>query len=716
MKTKRIAIAALFLGLALALSGAGQQSAAELYKAGLYEEEVGGNLQKAIEIYQDILKRFPDNREMAAKAQLHIGLCYEKLGTAEAEKAFRKVIDNYPEQSEAVREAREKLALLLGSRAPQKTGPTGISLRQIWSGPGVDVLGAVSPDGRYLSYVDWTTGDLAIRELGTGTTRRLTNKGSWAQSQEFALFSKWSPDSRQIVYQWFGKDKIFELRTIDINDPSPRVRYRVREEMEYVQAFDWSPDGRFILAGVFGTSAPSPPYAIEQNILLGLVSVADGSLKVIKTFSGQPRQAWGFAFSPDGRYIAYEAGMTGKLNEERDIFMLSVDGGPEIPLIDHPAIDSIIGWTPSGQGLLFRSNRTGTQDMWFVRIHDGKPLGSPELVKSSLGLIVPMGITSSGALFYGLQGGGADVYEVGIEPRTGKISIPAKKAVLLYEGHNGDPDYSPDGKFLAYVSTSSVPLIESQSLLRIFSLETGRIQELKPDLNGFGYPEWTPGGRAISVEGTDKDGRKGIFRVDIQTNEVTPIVLIGKGMETYSHRWSTDGSVLFYSTGDRAGTTGSIFAHDLETGQSKLLPGSPSDAQFFDLSPDAKWLALVNRGRAVGSERTFTLKIMPAAGGEVREIYSFEQGGSPTITPAWSADGRFIYFSRSQAQSSDALMDLYRISADGGEPQKLDLTMARFRHFSAHPDGQRLAFSSMGENPPNSQVWVKENFLPAGKK
>ncbi|MCK7478332.1 MAG: tetratricopeptide repeat protein [Candidatus Moduliflexus flocculans] len=65
-------------------------------KAGLYEEEVGGDLQKAIAIYQDLLKRFPGSREVAAKAQLHIGLCYEKLGTREAEKAFQRVIDNYP--------------------------------------------------------------------------------------------------------------------------------------------------------------------------------------------------------------------------------------------------------------------------------------------------------------------------------------------------------------------------------------------------------------------------------------------------------------------------------------------------------------------------------------------------------------------------------------------------------------------------------------------
>src|SRR4030042_1933665 len=105
MTSKAIVSAALALVVAFVFAGVGQQSAGQLYKAGLYEEEVGGNLQKAIEIYQDILKRFPDNSGIAAMAKLHIGLCYVKLGTSEAEKAFQKVLDTYPEQSEAAREA-----------------------------------------------------------------------------------------------------------------------------------------------------------------------------------------------------------------------------------------------------------------------------------------------------------------------------------------------------------------------------------------------------------------------------------------------------------------------------------------------------------------------------------------------------------------------------------------------------------------------------------
>jgi Tol biopolymer transport system component len=667
MKTKRTASITLLLVLALALSSAGQQSAQQLYKAGLYEEEVGGDLQKAIASYQDLLKRFPDNREVAAKAQLRIGFCYEKMGAQEAEKAFQKVIDNFPEQSEAVRQAKDKLSVLSSSR--MSAGAAEFSLRQVWSGPQVDILGAVSPDGRYLSFVDWTTGDLAIRDIAAGTNRRLTNKGTWAQSSEFALFSKWAPDSRHIVYQWYAKDEIFELRAIDIKEAAPHVLYRVLEKMEYVQAFDWSPDGRSVLAGFFRTSAPSPPYSVEQITQLGLISVIDGSLEVLKTFVGQHatnRRAWGFVFSPNGKYIAYDAWMGDEADEKRDVFLLSADGGTETPLIVHPAVDTVIDWTPDGEGLLFYSNRTGTQDIWFIRINEGKPLGSPVLVMPGAGSIWPMGMTSKGALFYGLQGGGTDVYEVGIDPQTGKISSPAKKAVLLYEGHNAYPDYSPDGKSLAYIYTPGMPAIQPRQVLRILSREAGRVRELRPDLDGFGCPRWAPDGRAVSVEGTGKDGRKGIYRVDVQTGDVAPIVLIDKGTEIYSHVWSTDGKVMFYSTGDRAGKTGSIFVHIFESGQEERISGSPSDAQFFDISPDGKWLALVNRGNKIA------IRIMPTAGGDPREIHSFEQEGNPVITPTWSADGRFIYFPKLRESrggiSPAGMWDLYRISADGGEP------------------------------------------------
>ncbi|HUG99574.1 MAG TPA: hypothetical protein VMQ83_10415 [Gammaproteobacteria bacterium] len=57
-----------------------------------------------------------------------------------------------------------------------------------------DWYGAISRDGRYLTYVQWETGDLALRNLETGEIRNLTKKtGAWLHSNAFAIFSVISP-------------------------------------------------------------------------------------------------------------------------------------------------------------------------------------------------------------------------------------------------------------------------------------------------------------------------------------------------------------------------------------------------------------------------------------------------------------------------------------------------------------------------------------------
>ena len=93
------------------------QTSSERLQEGLRLEEVKGEPEKAIAVYQDIIARFASDKEVAAKAQLHIGFCYEKLGEKSrknATTAFRAVIDNYPDQTISVEAAREKLKTLEG--------------------------------------------------------------------------------------------------------------------------------------------------------------------------------------------------------------------------------------------------------------------------------------------------------------------------------------------------------------------------------------------------------------------------------------------------------------------------------------------------------------------------------------------------------------------------------------------------------------------------
>ena len=110
-------IAALFFITNTSLS---QQTAGQLFEKALYMEEATGELKKAIEVYQTIVNKFRDNRPVAAMAQLHIGICYEKLGKQAAIKAYMKVIREFADQEEVVTEARIRLSSITFNGLYQK--------------------------------------------------------------------------------------------------------------------------------------------------------------------------------------------------------------------------------------------------------------------------------------------------------------------------------------------------------------------------------------------------------------------------------------------------------------------------------------------------------------------------------------------------------------------------------------------------------------------
>ncbi len=107
------------------------QSPSQLYQQGLLKENGEGDLNAAVAIYEKIVGDENADRSLRAKAQLHIGQCYEKLGLKEAKKAYKKVIDNYPAQNEVVKIAKEKLFVLQKVEAVIKKSTEVLTVRKI---------------------------------------------------------------------------------------------------------------------------------------------------------------------------------------------------------------------------------------------------------------------------------------------------------------------------------------------------------------------------------------------------------------------------------------------------------------------------------------------------------------------------------------------------------------------------------------------------------
>jgi Tol biopolymer transport system component len=702
MKRKSAWFGVIGLLVAVALLGAFSQSGEDLFQKALRLERNEGKLMEAIELYNRVVAE-EGNKDLAAQAQLRIGLCYEKLGqksVKQAKEAFQKVVDNFPGQIEAVKVAQEKLSHFLKAQSAIEKTSKEFNLHKVWSGPLTDVLGSPSPDGKYLSIVDWRTGDLGIRDLSTGNNQRLTDKGTWAESSEFALFSRWSPDGKKIVYNWFNKEQHVELRILALDNPNPRILLAM-EDMHYVHPFQWAPDGKNILALM--TKAPN----ISQ---IGLISVADGSFHALIISD----KDWAnnlplFTFSPDGKYIAYSFPQD-EDTQNRDIFLMSVEDKREIPLIIHPMNDSLLGWSSDGEWILFASNRTGSTDAWVVKVNQGKLIQSPEMIKKDIGHIDPMGFTRYGSFYYGLSNRMTDVYSIQIASESGEILSPPEKVTLHYEGTNRNPAYSEDGKYLAYVSERGLgPL--SRNVLCVRDLQSGKEEEFFLEPKNGSYPRWSPDGRYISFEGMDRD----IYRIDVHSGAVDLIVQAEHGIIIYSHRWSKDGKSIFYTRSDDPKATGQtawrkshIYVHDIASGQDKILPGSPDNAKDIDISPDGDWLVFVNR------DEKKVLGVIPTSGEEPRILCSYEHPATRPIYPTWIAGGRFILFTRVSSGLDEVpeTWEIVRIPVEGGEIQSLGLEMTEFRHFSAHPDGQHIVFHSTGSQMRGPEVWVMENFLP----
>ena len=714
-------IKTVFFAASLAVFGATPalaQNGHDLFQQALVQEQAEGNLRSAIVLYSRVVSEFPLDRPLVARALVQTGRAYEMLGDGEAQQAYERVLRDYPDQPEQVVVARSRLAALDQPRS--SADPATMVVRRVWSGRDAFRVGGVSPEGRYLSYLNRSGGGLAIHDLETGNDRPLANEDSWSRGNVFANSHKLSPDGQQVAYVWLNEDSFNEVRIVGLDGSEPRVLYRNEETSRRVwdiatanhivqrAVLAWSPDGKYVLV-TFRRE--------DRSNQLGLVSVADGSVRVLKTLGGVP--PIGVSFSPDGRYIAYD--LPAGDSAERDIFLLATDGSRETPLIEHPANDQFPMWTPDGKRILFVSDRTGNLGAWLIQVADGKPQGSPELVKSGIGPIWPLGFTRDGSFYYRLSTGTMfDVYTAALDPATGTLLSSPQKVSQPFVGSNSQPDWSPDGQYLAYFRQQGPLPIQASVMIR--SVETGEVRELPRQLYIQYYRglRWSPDGRSILVKGSN-NRRWGLYELDAQTGAVTPIVQT-TGAGGSRPEYSPDGRGIFYWRGSR-GTT-RIVARDLESGEERdLLHAVPPSwiSHIMVVSPDGQRLAFLMEDR---DTQSMALKVMPAAGGEPRELLRvhrpdfFNLGNYSAL--AWTPDGRALIYGKRTAASGTleaareggAKVELWRISAEGGTPQRVGLAMDRLSHLRFHPDGRRIVFDAVDARPENNEVWVMEHFLP----
>ena len=672
-----------------------------LFEKAKFTMETRGDLKGAIDLFEEIIRKYPNEREYAAKSLYLAGVCYEKLGERQgrqAEAAFRKIVEDYPEQTEEVNLAKEKLLVFEKGQASLRPGGVEFGMRRVFP---FGTFGSPSPDGRFFSCRD-DSGDLVIIETATGKKRRLTNNASWDKG-DFVGTSRISPDGRKVAYSWCRDFTTMDLVVAGIDGSGKKTlcqgKLEPRDGGEYFWPCGWTPDGQAVIGLIFNGE--------EQQI--GFVSVNDASLRIVKDRlrfrRNNPEQV---SLSPDGRWIAYDsrqADDTGRY----DLLLMAADGSGEVPLVKHPADDRLLAWTRRGDSILFASDRSGSWDAWLVSAKNGKPQGDPVLIKRDFGTvgsptgIVPLGISRDGSFYYEARSWMEEVQTAALDMEKIQILTPPHRVSGSFEGANCYADWSPDGKTIAFSSRR-----DGASALCFVSPDTGEHKEIFPrGLGHLGRINWHPDGNSVVAVGSRQGGGAGgIYRVDIESGTVTPVVTEGSGF--HSPRCTLDGKYVFYeedtSWEDKVFR---IMRVDIETREKKEIYRSTDQIIRMDISPDGKSLAFLEAADSC-------LKTMTLSGGQSHIVYRFDKGWATSV--AWSPDGRYLFFSRiPEGEGKTGRIELWRISSQGGEPVKFPLQARGMENLRFSPDGKRISFNTFEVR---YETWVMENFLPksAGNK
>jgi hypothetical protein len=582
----------------------------------------------------------------------------------------------------------------------------GVVVRRMYEGSRPDMWGRdVSPDGRYATQTAWETGDLVVLDLLTGKRRRVTAKPKGWETDAYAAQSQFSPDGKAIAYVWYG-DGDYEIRVIDIDGSNERVVVPGNPAVaDWPDLHDWSPDGTQLLVTNY----------VEDVATMLLIDVASGTTKTLTEFPKLSGPG-GAGFSATGRYVAFDLDTKRSAANQpavgdADVYLIPVGGDRQIQLLGGPTNDRFLGWSPTGEEILFHSDRDLTEGVWRLTTRDGRAVGEPVLVQGDLWRMQRIGV-SNGRLFYGIHTQRRELYTAGIDLTRGRLINPLPVREGTRNELVGPSAWSADGLMLAYMRAGRA---SDPHKVIIRSVDGEQAREI-PSVISRAYLWWGSNQDQLIAYGRAGDDRdwRGLLQIDLRTGNTTRY-LESEGVVRWAEL-TRDQKTAYYAEWDRAGSH-FLKRHDLETGTVEhiarldtMLTGLMI-MRFTDLSPDERSLAFqsFNRRTKEWTVGTISLKTGQARALAVhdRQVSDPDDPNDPDVhcrMIVWTVDGERIVYAR--AVTGQRHCTIYSVPVAGGAAEAIG-RMPSHTYASLTHDQSRIAFLH-GEV--RGEIWMMDEI------